>query len=553
MDRARSVLSRHEVTAAPSGMWTPLRHPVFRWVWLAAFVANIGTWMQTVGAQWLLVERHSSSLLISLVQSASSVPVLLLVIPAGVVADFVDKRRLLITVQAFQAVVAGLLALLTTSGRMTPELLLVLTFVLGCGTAAQLPAYQAFVSDLLPRTELGAGAALSSLGVNLARAVGPAVAGLLVAPLGVPWLFAFNGISFLLFAAALLITPRTAARTAGVLHPASWSNLEAGVRYVRNAPAVRRILLRLVLFAVPANVLWALLAPLADQRLGLGATGYGVLLGAAGAGAVLGAVLMPALHRRWSPTRLLTLAGAVFGLGLLALAAARTPLTAAAVLVPVGVAWIAVIAGLNATTQAFLPDWVRARALAVYQMALFATFAGSAAAWGALAGTLQLGPTFLLAGVLLLLTTLVGVWLPLRRTDLGDRTAVADTVLPDVTVLGAGVADDPVEVVLEYRVRPEDQADFLLAAADLRTSRLRTGALGWDLLRDVVHPERFIERFTMASWADHRDQHERRWTPYDQDVVHRAAALAQDAPRVAHLLVLTLPHRPRRHPPRAQA
>ncbi|MGI3780386.1 MAG: MFS transporter, partial [Janthinobacterium lividum] len=381
---------------------------------------------------------------------------------------------------------------------------------------------------------------------------------LLVAPLGVAWLFALNGISFVLFAAALLLAPRSSTGTRAQARVVSWASFEAGLHYVRHAPAVRRILLRLVLFAVPANVLWALLAPLAGQRLGLGATGYGVLLGAAGGGAVLGAVLMPRARRRWTPSRLLTLAGAVFGLGLVGLAVARTPWEAVLVLVPVGVAWISVIAGLNATTQAFLPDWVRARALAVYQMVLFASFAGSAAVWGVVANRLGIGGTFLLAGGLLLATTLLGIWLPLRRTDLGDRTAVPFGMLPDVTFLGTPIPDDPVEIVVRYRVSPERLEAFLRVAGDLRTSRLRTGATDWVLLRDAVHPDQLVERYAVASWAEHRDQHERRSTPFDSDVVSRAAALSEGGTAVQHLLVLPVPRsahhlpRPRRptSPPR---
>lgn len=533
--------------APPVGMWAPLHRPVFRAVWLAAFIANIGSWMQTVGAQWLLIQRDSSSLLISLVQSASSLPVLILVIPAGVVADFVDKRRLLVVLQGVQASITAILALLTAAGRMTPELILAFTFLLGCGAAVQLPAYQSFISDLLPRKELGQGAALSSLGVNLARAVGPAIAGLLVAPLGVSWLFAINAVSFLLFAVALLTTPKTAPSAAPAVRSTSWSSLEAGTRYVEYSPAVRRVLLRLVLFAVPANVLWALLAPLAEGRLGLGATGYGILLGAAGAGAVAGAVLLPAIRPRMSPSWLLTLAGAVFGLGLLGLAAARTPVAAVVVLVPIGMAWIAVIAGLNATTQAFLPDWVRARALAVYQMVLFASFAGSAAAWGVIANRLGLGTTFVLAGVVLLITTLIGIWLPLRRTDIGDRTAVAMSILPDVTVLGTPIADDPVEIVLRYRVAAGHQDEFLAAMSDLRTTRLRTGATSWTLLRDAVDTEQLVECFRVASWADHREQHDRRLTPFDHEVIQRAHGLAADVSSASHLLVVPVPHHRSHH------
>ncbi len=524
-----------------AGTWAPLRHPVFRAVWIAAFVANVGTWMQTVAGQWLLVEQHSSSLLISLVQSASSVPVLLLVIPAGVVADFLDRRRLLLATQLVQAVIAGILALLTAAGRTSPEVLLLFTFLLGCGAAAQLPAYQAMVSDLLPRSELGPSASLSSLGVNLARAVGPAVAGLLLAHLGVPWLFGLNAVSFLLFGAALLLTPAGRPANSSAMKAASLSSFEAGGRYVLNSPAVRRILLRLVLFALPANVLWALLAPLAEGRLGLGAAGYGVLLGAAGAGAVAGAVLMPLVQNRLSASAKLTVAGAVYGAGLIGLALTRDVGVAVALLVPVGVAWIAVIAGLNAAVQAFLPDWVRARALAVYQMVLFATFAGSAALWGAVATWIGLGRTFAGAGILLVATTVAGVWLPLRRTDVGDRTAVPPGVLPEATFVGAISPDDPVEVLVRYHVRPEQRDDFVRAIAELRTSRLRTGATQWVLLGDAVETDQLVERYRVASWTELLDQRSNRQTPFDEEVRRRVEALA-DTVTQQHLLTIAVPH-----------
>jgi predicted MFS family arabinose efflux permease/quinol monooxygenase YgiN len=531
--------------ADPAGPWAPLRRPVFRAVFIAAFVANVGTWMQTVAGQWLLIEQQSSSLLVSLVQSASSVPVLLLVIPAGVLADFLDRRRLLLVVQGVQVVVAGALTALTAAGRTTPELLLLFTFLLGCGAAAQMPAYQAFVSDLLPRSELRQGASLSSLGVNLARAVGPAVAGLLLAHLGVAWLFGLNAVSFVLFAVALALTPAGAPGPASEVRAASWSSLEAGGRYVVNSPVVRRILLRLVLFAVPANVLWALLAPLARSRLGLGATGYGVLLGAAGAGAVAGAVLLPALRGRLSPSAQLAVAGVLYGAGLVGLALADDPVVAVVLLVPIGMAWIAVIAGLNAATQAFLPDWVRARALAVYQMVMFGSFAGSAAAWGAVATWFGIVPAFAAAGALLLLVTAVGWFLPLHPTEIGDRTAVPYATVPEATLVGGGALDDPVEVVVHYRVPPEHQDAFLAAVAALRTSRLRTGATQWVLLRDDAHPDHLVERYRVASLADHRDQHVRRLTPYDRDVEARVDALADTVDPAQHLLFVAVPRHPR--------
>ena len=531
-------------------MWEPLRQPVFRAVWLAAFVGNIGTWMQTVGGQWLLIETHSSNLLISLVQSAASIPVLLLVLPAGVLADFLDRRRLLIVVQGVLAVTAGLLALLTSMGRTTPEMLLLFTFLLGCGAAAQLPAFQSFISDLLPRQQRGQGAALSSLSVNLARAVGPAIAGLLVAHIGVTWLFALDAVSFLLFGAALLAT-KTGQPVAASPRVISWPALQGGVRYVVHAPVIRRVLLRLVMFVVPANVLWALLAPLARGRLGLNAAGYGILLGAAGVGAVLGAVLLPTIGRRLSPTRQLGLAGLVFGAGLVGLAFAVNVGQAIGILVVIGVAWIAVIVGLNAATQAFLPDWVRARALAVYQMVLFGTFAGSAAFWGALATWVGISRTFAVAGVLLVVVTVVGRWFPLWESNIGDRAAIPVTDEGDLDEVGAET-DGPLDVVVEYHVAAADEDDFLHAIGVLRTSRLRTGAVHWSLLRDSTDRGRLFERYQLPSPSELRDLRLTRVTPFDKTAEERVAALAEAVIPARHLLIVDVP-RPRHHEPRKAA
>ena len=417
---------------------------------------------------------------------------------------------------------------------MTPELLLGLHVRAGLrGRGASCRPTRPFVSDLLPRTELGQGAALSSLGVNLARAVGPAdrrsAGGAARACRGCS---RSTRISFLVFAAALLTTPRPPPSAAPLVRAASWSSLGAGVHYVEHSPAVRRILLRLVLFAVPANVLWALLAPLAEGRLGLGATGYGILLGAAGAGAVAGAVLLPAVRTRVSPSRLLTLAGAVFGLGLVGLAAASTPVVAVLVLVPVGdgvdrrhrrpqrhhpglPARLGPGAGAGR-----LPDG------AVRHRSPAAPPPGARSA-----NQPRPGPTFLLAGALLLVTTVVGIWLPLRRTDLGDRTAVAGRGPARTSRCSASdVADDPVEIVLQLPRRPRATRTSLPAGDGRRADqpaahrcRRRGSCCG-----TPCDTEQLVERFAMASWADHRDQHERRLTPFDAEVVKRAAALAQD-------------------------
>ncbi|KOV87278.1 hypothetical protein ADL03_07600 [Nocardia sp. NRRL S-836] len=512
-----------------------MRRGAFRALWIASFVSNVGSWMQTVGAQWLLVDQHAGALVISLVQSASSLPVLLLTLPAGVVAEFADRRKVLVGTQVFQVVVGAALAATTVAGRTTPELLLVFTFLLGCGSAAQLPAYQAFVPDLVPRGELAPAAALSSLGVNLARAVGPAVAGLLVTQLGVGGLFALNAATFVVFALVLLRSPAPAPAVAD--RQSFLAGIEAGGRYVRHAPVVRRILARLVVFAVPANVVWALLAPLAHDRLGLGSTGYGLLLGAAGIGSVGGALVLPRLRRRVSASRLVAGAGVVFGAAMVVVGTVRSPALVLAVLVPTGAAWIAVIAGMNAATQAFLPGWVRARALSVYQLVLFTSFAGSAALWGLVSSLAGLATTFVVAGVLLLAGAATVPRWPLLDAATTGRETVAYWPDPAVTP-AADVATAPVLVSLRYRVRAGERAGFLSAMADLRDTRLRTGGTSWALYRDARDEDVHVEQYTVASWDEHRRQQEQRLTGLDQRVQERVDQHTDGAAEVAHLFRL---------------
>ena len=508
----------------PASAWAPLRHGAFRAVWTASLVSNVGTWMQTVGAQWLLVDDHASTVVVALVQTASSLPVLLLTVPSGVVSEFVDRRRVLLAAQGFQLVVGAALALLTILGSTGPALLLTFTFLLGCGAAVQMPAYQAFVPDLVPREELGSAAALGSIAVNLARAVGPAVAGALIPLLGVGGVFGVNAATFGVFLVALLRAPSGSPAPGG--RQGFLAGLESGGRYVRNAPAVRRMMLRLFLFAFPAGVLWALLAPVAHDRLRLGPTGYGVLLGAAGIGSVVGALILPRVRARISASGLVAAAGVLSGASMIVIGLVRSPVLVFLVLLPAGVGWIAVIAGMNALMQTFLPAWVRARALSIYQLVVFSTAAASAVVWGVLAVRIGVGATFVVAGALLVLGAVSVRWWPLLRTDVGDRGGVGDWTPPEVT-LTPDVEDVTVRVSVRYHVDPEQHDAFLAAAGRLRTSRRRTGGTGWSLYRDGLDESVFVEEYTVPSWEEFRSQNLERFTGYDRSALHEVEALAR--------------------------
>jgi MFS family permease len=513
--------------------WAPLAVAAFRALWLAGLVSNIGTWMQTVGAQWLLVARPNAAALVSLVQTASTLPVLLLALPAGVLADVFDRRRLLIAFQAFQFAVGVALTVLTVVGQMPPALLLSFTFLLGCGQALSVPAYQAFVPELVPRKFLASAAGLSGVSINLARAIGPAVAGLLVARTGVAFVFGVNAATFLAFVVVLLVT-RGPERPVDDEPERFLHAMRAGSRFVRHSLVVRRIMLRSGLFVVPGTAMWALLPLVAHQSLRMGAGGYGVLLAVVGVGAVGGAIVMPRVRALLSPTRMLAIGGVVYGVGLVVVAVARTPWITAVALLPMGAAWIAVLSNLNAALQLFLPHWVRGRGLSIYQIVLFGGQAVGAVLWGQVAQHAGLPASFLAAAAVMLAgaATLV-VW-PLQDTSGVDRSAAAYWDEPQLAFDPPHEAG-PVLVVVDYTVPPANAAAFVEAMSFVRRSRLRTGATRWELHRDGERPDRYVETYSVPTWGEHLRQHEGRLTGADQERERQARALADGPPEVQHL------------------
>ena len=511
--------------------WAPLALPVFRMLWLAVLASDIGTWMQTVGAQWLLVGLPNAATLVALVQTADTLPDLLLALPGGALADVFDRRRLLIGLQLFQVAAGVGLTVLTFAGQMTPPLLLGFTFALGAASALATPAYQALIPELVPRDQLSSAAALGGISVNLARAIGPAVAGLLIARIGVAAVFALNAAAFLLFA-LVLIAWRRPAENVGLPErfiPA----VRAGGRYVRYSPVVRRILLRLGLFIVPASAIWALLPLIATRLLGLGASGYGLLLGALGSGAILGALILPRVRERLSSNQILLAAGVVYGTAMAALVVVRNPFAALVALVPAGAAWIVVIASTNAAVQTFLPGWVRGRGLAAYQMVLFGSQAVGALIWGLIAEYNGLVVTFLLAAASLLAAAVTLRLWPLFDTDKLRQDRSVHWPEPNL-VIDADPDAGPILVTTTYSVSPEREQQFLQAMRAVRLSRLRTGAIWWEMYRDGETAHRFIETYGLLSWDEHLRQHHDRLTDTDRAIERRAWALADAPPETSH-------------------
>jgi MFS family permease len=517
--------------AQPHSPWAPLRIALFRTLWIGALVSNVGIWMQTVGAQWLLVREPNAATLVSLVQTAQALPVVLLAMPAGTLADSFDRRRLLIGVQAFQVVVALALTLVTAAGAMTPPLLLSLTFALGAGSAVQAPAYQAVIPELVPRPMIPAASVMGSINVNLARAAGPALAGVIVAKLGVTAVFAVNAVCFAVFAAVLL-TWRHETEPPGVepFMPA----LRAGGRYVRHSPIVRRILLRCVMFVVPGNVLWALLALVADQRLHLGAGGYGVMLAALGIGSIGGAFILPRTSTLLSTNQIVAVSMLLYALTLIILVVTPTAWFGILGLLPAGVAWIAVLSTLNATLQTFLPVWVRARGLAIYQLVMFGSMAAAGPLWGTLAEYLGLTWAYLIAAAMLIGGAAATRLLPLSDVAGLDRDPAVFWPEPHL-VLEAEEHPGTVLVTLTYTIPIEHKQEFLDLMPAVRRMRRRTGATSWHLYVDASQPNLYVEMYTVDSWDEHMLQHTGRLTGSDREIDLHARRLST-VPVVAHHL-----------------
>ncbi|GAA1582065.1 MFS transporter [Actinoplanes couchii] len=503
-------------------------------LWLAVLAGNVGTWMQTVGAQWRVVHEPDAATWVSLVQAATTAPVLLLALPAGTLADGLDRRRLLLGVQLGLFAVAAGLAVLTHLDLVGPPLLLLFTFLLGAGQALTLPSWQALIPEIVPRDQLAGASALGAVNTNLARAAGPAAGGLIVAQAGPAAVFALNAVSFAVFALVLARwrrvappPPRRPERFGPALHD--------GTHYVRYSGDVRRILGRVLLFVLPGSVIWSLLPLVARQGLGMGADGYGILLAALGAGAVAGALLMPRVRELLSPDRLIIGTGAVYTTALVVIALVPRVAAVVAVLAAAGLAWMMLVSRMNAAMQLVLPNWVRARALAVYQVVFAGSQAVGALVWGQVASAFGLRATFLAAASLMVTgLLLVRVW-PVQPRE--DRDTDPAVFWPEPHLLTQpGLDQGPVLVQVTYRVTAEDAAAFTAALLELRESRLRTGATRWGIFRDPADAEVIAEAYLVPTWEEHLRQHEGRLTGSDEAAEERVRALAAGPPVISHLL-----------------
>jgi MFS family permease len=511
----------------------PFRHRAFFWLWLGVVVASVGTWAQMVGAQWLFVHDPNAATIVTLVQTASTLPMMLLALPAGVLADAFDRRWLMFGVQIYFIVVAALLAGLTAAGLMPPALLLTFTFAVGAGQAMLSPTWQALITELVPRNEFAAAARLDMVSVNVSRAAGPALAGLVIAYWGVPPVFAMTAVCSC-FLAVVLLAWRRPRITHGEREP-FMPALVAGGRYVRHEPVVRKILLRFATFMVPACAVWALLPLIASQQLGLNADGYGLLFAALGLGAVIAALCLGWVKQHLSSNGVLELAAISFALAFGSVVVVPNAWVTLPLLVVCGFGWTGTVATIISELQLFLPGWVRARAIAIYLMVFLGSQAIASPIWGLITRHLGLRVAILAAAALVGISAVAGLALRVPENEHLDRTPLAYWG-PATVALEPEPDAGPIMVSIEYEVPADQETDFLLAMEKMRRSRLRSGASRWDLYRVGESPDLFLEQFQVPSWSEHQRQHDGRLTAEDQAIEDAAFAHIVGAPRAQHLL-----------------
>lgn len=523
-----------------SSTWSPLRLPLFRALWLAAVASNVGTWMHNVGAEWLMTTLAPTPFVVALMQTAETAPTFLLALPAGALADIIDRRRLLLFSQAWMLVAAVGLAVSTLVGVVTPSVLLLLTFGLGLGAAMNAPAWQAIVPELVPRKELTSAVSLNSVAFNIARAVGPALGGIIVAAAG-PWaVFLLNSLSFV---GVILVLYRWRREKVESISPTErvMGAMRAGLRYARHAPALKSVLVRTGVFALCASALWAMMPLVARTALKLNALQYGVLLGCLGAGAVAG-VLAIAWARRNVSTNLLVLVGTVvFSIATAALGYLTNYALLCVALLAGGVAWMTTMSSFNVSVQTVVPEWVRARALALYLLVFFGSLAVGAAVWGALAERLGLELTLFTAAAAHLVGLAATPFFPLRGGEGLDLNPSLHWTDPTF-VQEPHPEHGPVLVTVEYLIDPAQSEEFARAMQDVKRIVRRDGATRWGLFADTARPGRYLETFLVESWAEHMRQHAR-VTNEDRAVQARARSfhVGDTPPVVTHLVAEARP------------
>ncbi|MET0907934.1 MAG: MFS transporter [Ilumatobacteraceae bacterium] len=513
--------------------WAPLRNRVFFALFVAQLVSNLGTLMQSVGAAWLVGDLGASSALIAMVQTATFLPVFLVGIPAGVLADVFDRRKLLIGAQSGMMLAATAMAVMTFSGSITTGVVLGLTFALGFGSALNIPAWQAIQPDLVPKEQFGQAVALGGMTYNVGRAIGPAIGGLVIASAGAGWVFAVNAISFAGTIAVLVVWRPSAGESSHVPAETFTGAAVAGIRYGFHSPLVRTVLVRVGLLMLPAAAFTALLPVLVRGPLQWGSGGFGFLLGCNGLGAAASALVRPRIVRRLPPDAVSAVAGVVLAAALIVQGFVHNRTAVAVSLVASGVGLALALIETTVAAQAAMPAWVRARGLSLYTLVMTGSVAVGSVVVGLVANR-SLSGAYLVAAIVIGLGPLAIFRWPLTRSQEVDLTLVPGEV--PMVALDPADNDGPVFVSVTYRVPSERLSEFGPLMALVEQHRRRTGGFRWGLYRDLAEPDRFVETFLVASWAEHLRQHHRTTVAGDEMLRGLRPFVDDHARTVGHFL-----------------
>jgi MFS family permease len=522
----------------------PLRDPVYRGLWLAWLVANLTMWTNDVAAAWLMTSLTDSTVMVALVQTASTLPVFLLGVPSGAMADIVDRRRFFAATQLWVCVTAILLAVLAASGALHANLLLVLTFVNGIGLAMRWPVFAAIVPDVVSRPNLPAALALGGISMNLSRVIGPLLAGALIATAGSEAVFALNAV-LAAIAFWLILQWRSTPAASALPGERFVGAMRIGLQHVRQSPRMRIVILRVFLFFLQASALLALLPLVARQLPGGGAATFTALMACLGGGAVIAALQFPRLRARYDRDQFVRYGILLHAVLSTLIVAVPSPWIALPAMALLGAAWISAANSLTMSAQMALPNWVRARGMSIYQMALMGGTAIGAGLWGQVASLTSVSTAIIaaaLAGPLLLFAT--------RRWSVeggGDEDLSPykpPRTSPDVAI-DVAPQEGPVMVVVEYLIDPARADDFARVMRATRSARLRQGALSWGLFRDTSVPGRYVEYFVDETWVEHQRRLER-FTAADEGLRDRRLAfhLGDAPPRVKRYVAASMSAEP---------
>jgi MFS family permease len=489
-----------------NGIGAPLRIALFRRIWLASLLSNFGLMIHGVGAAWAMTQLTSSANMVALVQSALMLPVMLLSVTAGAVADMFDRRRIGLIALSIGLTGAATLSVLARFGLLTPPIILAFTFLIGCGMALFGPSWQASVSEQVPPETLPSAVALNGISYNLARSFGPAIGGVIVATAGAMAAFICNAALYLPLMLALLTWRRVVEPSR--LPPERLNRaIVSGVRYVIHSPSLRIVLWRTLSTGIGGSALLALMPLIARDLLGGGAQTFGIMLGAFGMGAVIGA-LNVGTARKFSSEAAIRACLLTMGLGVAVVALSRIPVLTAAALVVAGAGWTLSITLFNVAIQLSAPRWVAGRALATFQAAISGGVAIGSWIWGHVADAMATDHALMLSAAALLAAPALGLWL--RMPTAGDRGEQATDLLADPEVnLAITARSGPIVIEIDYRVDPDRARAFYGVMQKVQLSRQRNGAYGWSLSRDLADPELWTERYHCPTWTDYLRQRNR--------------------------------------------